>query len=212
MSREAPLPAVGVLIAAVVASVLAIVLPPRAAAAQERSWESYRVLVERNIFLRNRRAARTRGPSATTMRAVYDSDRDFVLTGIGRRNGETVAFFENTRTQTTTRVSIGQAVGKGAARAITLDSVEYERGGAVTRIEIGYALQGGRFVRETVAASTPVTTAPDESSVSTTGPATASSQPAPEETPTPSGSGADSGDVSDILRQMRQRREQELRK
>lgn len=205
MNRRTLLPAARLLTAAVAASALAIALPPRAATGQDRSWDRYRVLVERNIFLRDRRPARPRGSSRPIQRVVRDSDRDIVLTGIGRRDGETVAFFENTATGVTTRTSVGQAVGKGRARSITLDVVDYERDGSVSRIEIGYALQGGRFVRETVAAGPPATTRPGEPSGSTTGPAA-------ETRPAPSGSDTKTSDIADILKRMRQRREQELRK
>ena len=213
MNRRAVLPSTKLWAVAIAALVLPAGSTLPAETAPEDSWENYRVLVERNIFLRDRRPARPRGPSLGPREPIVrDSDRDVVLTGIGRRNGEYVAFFENTATGVTTRARMGEDVGKGRIRAITLDTVEYERDGVVTRIEIGYALQGGRFVRETVPTSSRATTRPSDSSLSTTAPATAPAEQASEASPAGSGGGAESTDVEDILRQMRQRREQELRK
>ncbi len=210
MSRKTSLPT-GFLTVAAAAWALASVLPGRVAA-QGSSWDRYRVLVDRNIFLRDRASGRYRGPSAPTTAPVRDSDRSIVLTGIGWRDGEILAFFEDTRTETTTRIAIGQPVGKGVVRAITLDTVEYEREGTLSRIDVGSALQGGRFVRETVARSPPATSQPSSAPAPTTEPTEVSSQPAPEEASPPLASPASGGDESDILRQMRQRREQELRR
>ena len=212
MNYRTPLPGKGLWAAAIVALALAAISPLPAETGPGDASDRYRVLVERNIFLRDRRPAQ-RGPSPrSTALVVRDSDRDVVLTGTGRRDDESVAFFENTTTGFTTRVRVGQAAGKGRIRSITLDGVEYERGGSVTRIDIGHALQGGRFVRETVAPSPPATTQPGEPSRSTTAPATAPAGSQAETRPAPSGSGAGSADIEDTLKQMRQRREQELRK
>ena len=83
----------------------------------------------------------------------------------------------------------------------------------MTRIEIGYALRGGRFVRETIAAAPPTTTTrPGERPAPTSRPVTASVAPAPETRPAPSEGSEKTSDVSDIEKRMRQRRERELRK
>jgi hypothetical protein len=187
---------------------------PAPAAEQEKSWDSYRLLVERNIFLRDRRRRVPRAPlPRAAPRVAPDSDRDIVLTGIGRRDGEYVAFFENAILDVTVRLQVGQDVGKGKIKAITLDAVQYDRGGSVTRIEVGDALQGGRFIRETVAAAPPPATQPAGPSTSPTSqPEIAASQPAPSPRPPASGGGEKSSDVADILKRMRERRARELRK
>lgn len=214
MSRWTSLPGTTLLVAAVGVWVLAAVSPTPAATEKDRTWDSYRVLVDRNMFLRDRRPPRpTRTARARpTMAPPSDSDRNVLLTGVARRDGEFVAFFENTRTNATAKVRVGQAVGKGKATAITLDGVEYERDGSVSRIAIGDALRGGRFVRETVAARPGPATRPSERPAPTTGPATASAEPAPETRPAPSEGSDKTSDVTDIEKRMRQRRERELRK
>jgi hypothetical protein len=200
------------LLAAVV--VPAATSPPPVATGQDDQWDKYGLLVERNIFLRYRRRAVARAPSPRpTGPVVRDSDRDVILTGVGRRDGEYVAFFENTASEITVRARTGQAVGQGRIKAITLDAVEYERDGAVTRIQVGDALQGGRFVRETVAAAPPPATRPSGPSTSpTTMPQTAASQPAPSPGPAAPAGGDKDSDTADIVERMRQRRERELRR
>lgn len=203
----------GLWAAAIAALLVAAISPASAETAPADSWDQYRLLVQRNIFRRDRRPPQPGGPSrGPTVRVVRDSDRDIVLTGIGQRDGESVAFFENTATGVTTRVRVGQPVGKGTARAITLDVVEYERDGSLNRIEIGYTLQGGRFVRQTVAAGPGATTRPGGPLLSTTQPATAASGPAAQTSSAAPGGEATSSDITDILERMRQRREQEMRR
>lgn len=198
--------------AAAIAALLVAAIPSLSAdTAPADSWDQYRLLVQRNIFRRDR--TRPRGPSpGPTIRTVRDSDRDIVLTGIGRRDGESVAFFENTATGVTTLVRVGQPVGKGTARAITLDVVEYERDGSLNRIEIGHTLQGGRLVRQTVAAGPGATTRPGGPSVATTQPATTASGPAEQTGSAASEGGSTDSDNADTLERMRQRREQEMRR
>ena len=192
----------------------AAVWPVPAAAQENRAWDNYRVLVDRNIFLRDRRPPRPTRTirSQPRMPEPSDTDRGIVLTGVARHDGEFIAFFEDTGTRATGRAAVGQAIGKGKVTAITLDGVEYERDGSVSRIEIGDALRGGRFVRETVAAKPGPATRPGEPPAPTTGPATASAEPAPATRPAPPETTDKTSDVADILKRMRQRRERELRK
>jgi len=172
-----------------------------------RSLDDYRVLVQRNIFLRDRRPARLESAPRPVARVVRDTDSGIVLTGIGRYDGEFVAFFENVASGRTSRVGVGEAVGKGRIKSITLDLVEYERERSVTEIRVGYALGGERYLVET-----PPATSPSDLTSPATGPTTAASRPAAEAGPPVSPGAAESSDLEDILRQMRQRREQELRK
>ncbi len=212
MNRRTLLPRAGVFAAAIAALVLAAgsALPAETDAGD--SWDRYRVLVERNMFLRNRRPPRPPGQSGGQTVVVRDSDRDIILTGISRRDDEYVAFFENTATGLTRRIRTGQAVGKGKIGSITLDGVEYERDGAVTQIEVGRSLTGTYVVR--------ATTRP--AATQSAGPLSGRQEPAtqPAETTTDSSAappaappeGGGDSDVTDIEEQMRRRREQELRR
>jgi hypothetical protein len=197
--------------------------PKPPAAGGGKSWENYRLLNERNIFLRNRR--RWRPPRAASTppirRVVFDSDRDIALTGISRRDGEYVAFFEHIASGATTRMRVGEVVGKGRIKAITLDGIEYERGDFVSSIQIGRTLTGAIAAivvtptLPTMAARPAGTAAPSGPPRRREGPTTASTQPTTQPgaapAPSPSGGGKDDS-MADILKRMRERRDRELRR
>jgi len=208
-------------------AVLPAVVSARAAGERDDSWEKYRLLVDRNIFLRYRRRRTTYRPPTTrpAPRRPRDSDQDIVLTGIGNRDGQTVAFFEDTVSEATVRARAGEAVGRGRIRSIWLDGVEYERDGRTTRIEVGRTLQGARFVVERPVRPAPAARpAPGaagsagQSAEPTTGPATAPAGDAGDDksvatpAPEPVKPKSDDSDVADILKRMRERRERELRR
>ena len=212
MSRRGPLSRMTLPAATVAAWLLAVALPAPIATGEERSWDSYRILTDRNIFRRDRR--RPRPPVTTTAVRVRpdDSDRRLVLTGIAATDAEPVAFFENTRTGETVKVSVGETVGKGALKAILLEAVEYEREGTTRRIGFGRSLAGTAdavLIRREPPVR-PVAPAPTTSDANkpTTEPSEATTQPSDEPPAPPRGD----SNLSDIEEQMRRRREQELRR
>jgi len=122
---------------------------PKAAAPkspQPTTWESYRVLSERNIFTRNRSRpssgyhAPTR--EAAPPRPVYTGDASLVLTGIIRQGDDCVAFFEDIRTGKTTQYLAGTALDRGRLGLITEDTVHYACDGELRKITIGSTLAG----------------------------------------------------------------------
>ena len=141
------------------------------AAGGAASWEKYRLLTERNIFVRDRRRPSTgryapRGPAEP-----INTDRYLVLTGTVNYGDEFIAFFEDTRAGKTVRARVGKTIGNGTLKAISLRGVEYERSGTVTKIAIGCTLTGSlATLVEKVAAVRPEPPKP----AATTGPATAS--------------------------------------
>jgi hypothetical protein len=154
-------------------------------------WGSFRLLVERNIFLRDRASARPRGPVARARPPVVrDPDDDLVLTGIVGQGEATVAFVENTRTNDIQRLWVGDTVGAGRISGITLDDIEYVRSGASAKILIGQSLGDARG-------------APG---------ATATTRPAEAVGERPDRAAKPSEDTSTILERMRRRREQELQR
>jgi len=204
--------------------------PVLAATGKADSWDPFRLLAERNIFLRDRRRPeprRSEGPRPV----LDDGERRVVLTGTALCGAEFVAFFENTRTGDTIRARAGGAVGAGKLNAVTLDGVEYEADGKTTRIEIGFSLAGepGSLPsRRTSATATSESASPPAESeakpetetgatdgqVTPKQEATAPPDGTPDATPKASTSpgGAGDADVADILQRMRQRREEESKK
>jgi hypothetical protein len=123
--------------------------PPSAApsaapsAPPARQWDSFKILSERNIFLRNRSRPYIIRPAPEAADPVISSDDErVVLTGLVQQGKDYIAFFEDTQTAKTTTVQVGALLGKGRVTAITLDTVEYMRDENTTKIEIGSNLAG----------------------------------------------------------------------
>jgi hypothetical protein len=120
--------------------------PPQQHAAS--GWERYRVLGQRNIFAKDRGRARPRlesneemGPPAPKL------ESEVVLTGILQKDGQLVAFFENTRTRTVQAVRKDDVIGRGKIAAISLDGIEYVCDGTSFSVSIGKTLEGGASTR-----------------------------------------------------------------
>jgi len=215
---------VGRAAALLVAAVIGLVSAASAATDKADSWDRFRVLVERNMFLRNRRLPRP--PQVGRAAPPADSpERQVVLTGTALCGTEFVAFFEDIRTGKTLRARAGGAVGAGKLKAVTLNGVEYETGGKATKIEIGWSLIGEAASLPSRRLSTtaepdllpaePETT-PEMNGQKAAGEQTkpASTDDAPDAKPkeTASPGGAGNADIADILERMRRRREEELKK
>jgi len=178
----------------------------------------YSILVQRNIFDRNRRAPVVRKPQPPRPKPAYtppkpvDTDQYFVLRGIALEGSQFTAFFEDTRAGKILQVRPGDVVGKGRIPAINIDSAQYQRGEKLNVVLVGHTLAGSRAPSagfETPApspsaktASTAIPAAPSPKTSTTTQPTAA-----PAGTPT---SAPASGGLQDILERMRRRREQEL--
>lgn len=109
------------------------------------SWDTYRIVVERNIFSRQRgpRVERTRRRVPVAPPAP-DPESYVILKGIVQQDGEFIAFLEDTQTGQILRARQGDNVVRGKIAALTLDSLEYERDGSTTTIAMGSDLKGGR--------------------------------------------------------------------
>lgn len=160
-------------------------------------WGNYKILVDRNIFSRNRGRSFERESREAKEQVAPAPESYFVLKGIVQQGSERIAFFENFRTGETMRARIGDAVARGKVQNITLDTVEYELNGKLTKTEVGKNLEGE--------VSSPPLTYNDliESTAMSSGVSTAS---------TPSAETAPQGDEDDILKRLRERRQKELEK
>ena len=125
-------------------------------------WDHYRVLMDRNIFVRKRTPRRERRFTTSRRVGVIDTDDKLVLTGTAQQGGKGVAFVKDTRSGQTANVRTGSPVGKGKLVKITLDYVVYEYEGVTRRIKIGSNLAGLAVRRgpTTMSASTGPSTAP----------------------------------------------------
>jgi len=208
-------------------ALLASLLPAAATAAQPAnapaiaptdSWDRYRVLSERNVFLKNRwrPAEFERRYVAPAPTPAETDEQSMVLTGVVQQRDEWVAFVEDSRTGRTTRARAGQTLGAGTVAAITIDGIDYYRGDDHKTIAVGQNLAG---LTTTLQTSTPTAAPPAAlttpySTSAATPPATSSGTPAAPgvtSTQVQPVSGTASGGNEDILERMRRRRAEELK-
>ena len=126
--------------------------------------DHYYVLVERNIFLKERR--RPTGPAREFTRTERQPEQTYALTGIVEEDGQYRAYFEHSGASSTTfvRTSVGEPIARGKVTDITIDAVEYEQEGQRRWIVIGYDLTGTASTRSAPSSYTSTSTSP------TTGP------------------------------------------
>lgn len=171
---------------------------PTAAGAQEPierpdAWALYKVIVDRNMFSRQRGAAERRQRDAEReVVTVPDPESYYRLRGIAQENGIFIAFVEDTRRSETLKLRQGNTVARGSIESLDLDSIVFRIEDRTITVAIGQDLLGGHGA---------VTM--NELMQWTPAPSTATGgQPATPAAPT--------GAEADILRQLMERRKQEL--
>ncbi|HNS20370.1 MAG TPA: hypothetical protein PKH24_07710 [Sedimentisphaerales bacterium] len=163
-------------------------------AAKPNSWESFNLVLTRNIFSRTRTAWRPRQEEERPRPTVVTRNPEayHVLKGVVQENDDFYAFIENSQDGTSLQVRRGDPVARGTIKTLTLDGLEYQMEGKdPVVVRVGYDLEGGIGVLSTSQmfelASTP------SSSTSTSGRST--------------GSGADE---SEILKRLMEQRKQQV--
>lgn len=159
-------------------------------------WSRFQIIVERNIFSRQRGPRqRERREEPERPRYVPTPESRIVLKGIVNLNGAFTAFFEESGSILTLRA--GDTVARGKLEALTLDHVVFQHEDQTRIVTIGQNLEGtygsGNIsYNEVMEWSQSTSTSPDagEAAAPTPEPAT--------------------GEESDILKQMMERRRQQL--
>ena len=163
------------------------------------SWSAYSIIVERNMFSRQRGPRQREDREDRRVREAPPAPNPesyYVLRGIVQEDGNFTAFIEDTRRDDVLRLQPGQAVARGSVKSLDLDTLEYELGGQTVVVRIGQDLEGGQGavtmadLLEVVEASPSTPAATQQEGSESTAPA--------------------AGDDADILRQMMQRRQQQL--
>ena len=166
---------------------------------------NYSLIINRNIFLRNRSS---RPPRPDYNRPPADGSSELILAGVAVQGPERIAFFENSGTGETARLTVGQDFGGGTITAVRLDGVDLTVGKTVRTIAVGETLSGRRIepAAPTAASSPTASPAPSGPNADDNGdddePANVASQPG---TAPPA---AKAGPIS-IEERMRQQRLQE---
>ena len=180
--------------------ILGLTVATRPAQAQDRDetpkrdpWAKYEVILERNMFSRQRGFLRREDEPRRDV-VVPNPESYFRFNGVVQEDGTFIAFVEDTRSNSVLRLRAGDQVARGVVRALTLDSLVYELDDQTTTIRLGYDLEGGH-------GAVTMTELMEYSGTAAVSPAG--------ETPE---SEAPTGEAADILQQMLQRRQQELGK
>jgi hypothetical protein len=119
----------------------------------------------------------------------------YVLKGIVQEDDVFIAFLEDTRGGQILRVSKGDSVARGIIKALGLDSIEYQFEERTITVTMGYDLEGGRgavTMTQLYELSQTYSTTPQEDATSAAGESSLS------------------GDEADILKQLMERRQQQL--
>lgn len=128
----------------------------------------YGVLLDNNIFLRNR----GRQPSPPTSRPAappLTREQTLILTGIVLEEGQFRAYFEDTRSNSIVRVAEGDEIANGTIDQIMIDAVAYETADGLRWIDIGHDLTASIPQAQALGYSAGSSTSPDGSTQPTTG-------------------------------------------
>jgi hypothetical protein len=106
----------------------------------------YSVIVERNIFSRNR-GTKTTDPGASATQARIQPptpqlESYFVLKGIAKADDSFVAFLEDVRGGEVIRVKAQDAIARGRIVKLTLDSAAYQNDANAVDVKVGQTLEG----------------------------------------------------------------------
>lgn len=111
------------------------------------SWNKYKIVVERNMFSRQRgpRVDRSRRQRQVPVAPPAPNPESYVvLKGIVQEDGAFIAFLEDTQSGQILRVHKGDKVVRGVITDMGLDSIEYEFEDKTTTVTMGFNLEGGR--------------------------------------------------------------------
>ncbi len=167
---------------------------PQPAQESRYTWSKYELILERNMFSRQRgqrRAERNDGPPREVV--MPNPESYYRLKGIVQEDGAFIAFVQDTRTNSVLRLRAGDAVARGTVKSLTLDTLEYQHEDQVTTVQMGQDLEGGLGA---VTMSELMEWSPSGNSPST--PASTSSTE------------TSADESSDILKQLMERRRQQL--
>lgn len=113
-------------------------------AVEQNTWASYQIILQRNIFSRQRGPIRQRRVERPRRTVTRNPESYHVLKGIVQQGETFIAFIENTQNSTVFRLREGDSVARGAVKNFTLDSIEYQQGDQTVSVALGRDLEGGQ--------------------------------------------------------------------
>jgi len=158
-------------------------------------WARYQIILDRNIFSRQRGPIRRPEDDEEPREIVMPNPESYLLLrGVVQEDGTFMAFVEDTRSAEILRLHKGDSVARGVIAALNLDVLEYEWEGRKIAVRMGYDLEGGHGA----------VTANELMEWSQTSATTGSEAAATEEPAAPT------GDEAEILKRLMEQRKQQL--
>ena len=115
------------------------------AADSQSAWAQYQVILQRNIFSRQRGPILSRQPGESPGTVVTPNPESyFLLKGIVQEADKFIAFLEDNRGNGVLRLREGDQVARGVVKNFTLDSIEYQFEDRTINVPVGRDLEGGR--------------------------------------------------------------------
>lgn len=168
--------------------------------AEPGSWASYGIILQRNIFSRQRTPFRPREKSSAPQAVVKNPETHFVLKGVVQENDAFTAFIEDTEGGGVLRLRQGDRVARGVIKTLSLDSLEYQLEDKTVSISLGCDLEGTRGIAT-------MSTASMLNAWQSSTPAAAATPAGQQGQAQPS---APSGAEADILKRLMEQRKQQL--
>jgi hypothetical protein len=111
---------------------------------EQNSWAKYEIILQRNIFSRQRGGVRQR--QAAQARPVITRNREsyLILKGIVQQDNTFIAFVEDTQNSNILKLREGDSIAGGTVKNFTLDSIEYQLQEKTVSVTVGRDLEGGQ--------------------------------------------------------------------
>ena len=101
-------------------------------------WARYQIILDRNIFSRQRGPIRRPEDDEEPREIVMPNPESYLLLrGVVQEDGTFIAFVEDTRSAEILRLHKGDSVARGVIAALNLDVLEYEWEGRKIAVRIG---------------------------------------------------------------------------
>jgi hypothetical protein len=111
------------------------------AASAAQDYADYKIVIERNIFARNRGQGPALDATARPAPPPRSAESYMVLCGIVRRGMEFVAFVEDVRTGETQAARVGDSLASGRLRSAAVGEIELEFPDGARTVRIGESLE-----------------------------------------------------------------------
>lgn len=116
----------------------------REATEAQDTWARYQVILQRNIFSRQRSPLRQRRAAQARPVVTRNPESYLLLKGIVQEDGTFIAFVEDTQGNRVLRLREGDSVARGTVKNFTLDSIEYQLEDKTINVMLGRDLEGGQ--------------------------------------------------------------------